>query len=104
MKDLITDALQKKLEAALSATGGVKALYGDPITVDGKTIVPVARVRLVLQANAEGEGGGRAGLKNPLSSGAKGGGGGVAGAGVEIIIEPAGFLTPDGDTMRFNAI
>lgn len=104
MKDLITDALQKKLEATLAATGGVKALYGDPMTVDGKTIVPVARIRLVLQANAEGEGGGRSALKNPLSSGAKGGGGGIAGAGVEIVIEPAGFLSPDGDTLRFNAI
>ena len=104
MKDLITDALQKKLEATLAATGGVKAIYGDPITVDGKTIVPVARIRLVLQAAAEGEGGGRSALKNPLGAGALGSGGGVAGAGVVVIIEPAGFLSPDGDSFQFTAV
>jgi hypothetical protein len=106
MKDLITDAIQKKLSATLEAVGGVRALYGDPITFNGEQIVPVARIVVSLSAGAEGSGGGNAGIGGALggfgkaggNNAAKGGGGGNAEAGIRVAIEPAGFLrsTPQG--------
>lgn len=98
MKDLITDAISKKLAGALEAIGGAKALYGDPIPFNGEQIIPVARVRVSLSASAEGGGGGNSGLGGSLASMAKGSGSGTADAGVNMIIEPVGYLrsTPEG--------
>lgn len=39
MKDLITDAISKKLSTTLESIGGARALYGDPITFNGEQIV-----------------------------------------------------------------
>lgn len=98
MKDLITDAISKKLAGTLEAIGGAKALYGDPITFNGEQIIPVARVSVVLSATAEGSGGGNSGLGGSLASMARGSGGGTADAGVKVTIEPVGYLrsTPQG--------
>lgn len=98
MKDLITDAISKKLAVTLEAIGGAKALYGDPITFNGEQIIPVARVSVVLSASAEGSGGGNSGLGGSLASMAKGSGGGTADAGIKVTIEPVGHLrsTPQG--------
>ena len=98
MKDLITDAISKKLAGTLEAIGGAKALYGDPITFNGELIIPVARVSVVLSASAEGSGGGNSGLGGSLASMARGSGGGTADAGIKVTIEPVGYLrsTPQG--------
>ena len=101
MKELLTDALSKKVAAALTASGGVQALYGEPITVGDEQVVPVGRITVELSANAdaEGSGGGKAGLPGlgKLTSGGGGGNAG-AGAGIRIHVEPLGFLrsTQDG--------
>lgn len=92
MKDMITEAISKKLSATLESVGGAKALYGEPIKFNGEEIVPVARVTVVLGAAAEGQGGGNAGLKGAISNAAKGGGGGNADASVKVEIEPLGYL------------
>lgn len=92
MKDLITDAITKKLASTLDAIGGAKALYGDPIVFNGEEIIPVARISVVLSASAEGSGGGNSGLGGSLASMAKGSGGGTADAGVKVSIEPVGYL------------
>ena len=92
MKDILTDAISKKLSATLESLGGAKALYGDPIAFNGEQIVPVARITVVLSAEAEGSGGGNAGLTGGISNLAKGGGGGNAGAAVRVTIEPVGYL------------
>ncbi len=98
MKDLITDAISKKLATTLESVGGARALYGDPIDFNGEQIIPVARVTVSLAAGADGSGSGNAGLTGGISNLAKGGGGGKADASVNVIIEPIGYLrsTTDG--------
>lgn len=92
MKDLITDAISKKLAATLESIGGAKALYGDPIDFNGEQIIPVARITVTLAAGADGSGGGNAGLTGSVTNMAKGGGGGKADASVNVSIEPVGYL------------
>lgn len=104
MKDLITEAITKRLSQALESTGGAKALYGEPITFNGEQIVPVARIVITLSAGAEGAGGGNAGITGGIASLAKGGGGGNAEAGVRIAIEPAGYLRATANGPQFVAI
>lgn len=104
MKELITDALNKKLMAALEATGGVRALYGDPIVFQGEEIVPVARIVLKLAAGAEGSGGGDAGVQKLFGNAAKGSGCGHAEAGLQISIEPVGYLRAGKDGPVFNKL
>lgn len=97
MNTLLTDAIMKKLGTTLESIGGAQALYGDPITVNGEQIVPVARITVSLTAGAEGSGGGQAGLPG-IGQLTKGGGGGNTEAAVRIVIEPVGYLqtTPNG--------
>ena len=97
MKDLLSDAVAKKLNATLEAVGGVRALYGDPVTFNGEEIIPVARVSITLGADAEGSGGGDSGASARLNSMAKGGGGGKAKASTRVDIEPVGFLRAGAD-------
>lgn len=98
MKDLITDAISKKLAGTLEAIGGARALYGDPIPFNGEQIIPLARVSMSLSASAEGGGGGNSGLGKSIASMTRGSGSGTADAGVSVIIEPVGYLrsTPQG--------
>lgn len=92
MKDLITDAISRKLAATLESVGGARALYGDPIAFNGEQIIPVARVTVTLAAGADGSGGGNAGLTGGIANMARGGGGGNAEASVKVAIEPVGYL------------
>ncbi len=50
---LIEGALDK-----IRGTAGVKTVYGEPINVDGKTIIPIAKVTHGAGAEGEGEGDG----------------------------------------------
>lgn len=70
----------------LSATAHVKTVYGDPIAVGEKTVVPVARVRY-----AFGGGGGARGDAEAPS----GGGGG------KVSTSPCGALEITSDQTRF---
>lgn len=99
MKELFTDAISKKLSATLESVGGAKAVFGDPVVFNGEQLVPVARIVVKLSAGAEGSGGGNAGagLGGGLANLAKGGGGGNAEAGVQVTIEPVGFLRQSAD-------
>ena len=90
MKDIISEALGRQVAMALDASGGVRALYGEPISYGDEEIVPIGRITLELGANAEGSGGGKSGLASLGRS--SGGGGGTAAAGVRVHIEPLGFL------------
>ena len=101
MKDLITESIQKKLGATLESVGGASAVFGAPVQFNGEEIIPVARIVITLSADADGEGGGNAGLTGGIRNMAKGGGGGKAGAGIQIAIEPAGYLRGTGDKMSF---
>ena len=78
--------LFKNITDRLQSTATVKTVYGEPISAEGKTIIPVARVRYGFGA------GGGSGTMNPspehpeASTGEGGGGGG----GVEV--NPVGFI------------
>lgn len=73
-----------------NALGGASLVYGEPIRVDGRTVVPVARVR--------GAGGGGAGRGAEAEGGDGWGGGGAVEA------TPAGFLDITADGVRYEAI
>lgn len=98
MKDIFSDAIREKVSAALQSSGGIQALYGDPVELDGEEIIPVGRISITLGAAGKGGGSGDSGASAKLGSMAKGGGGGDADASVRIDIEPVGFIrkTPDG--------
>lgn len=104
MKDLITEAIQKKLGATLESVGGASALFGDPITFNGEDIVPVARIVIQLNADADGQGGGDAGLTGGIRNMAKGSGGGKAGAGIQVTLEPVGFVRQGQDGPEYRSL
>ena len=99
MKDIISEALSRQVAMALDASGGVRALYGEPISYGDEEIVPIARITLELTANAEGSGSGKSGLAALARS--SGGGGGTAGAGVRVHIDPVGFLRQQAGELVF---
>lgn len=68
---------------------GVRASYGEPVEVDGTTIIPVACTSYGFGA---GEGGG--GLEDAQGEGSGGGGGGMS-------VPVGAYVTRDGDT-RFE--
>ena len=68
-----------EIEEALQSMvnhGTVRTVYGDPITAEGRTIVPVARVRYGFGAGSGSSAGARAG---------QGGGGGLNAAPVGVV-------------------
>jgi uncharacterized spore protein YtfJ len=75
-----------------SALGGASLVFGEPIRAEGRTVVPVARMR-----GAGGMGFGRGGT-GPDGDGDGGGGGGA------IEATPAGFLDITADGVRYEAI
>src|SRR5215475_15589744 len=85
-----TDLLQK-IGETLGSTATVKSVFGDPIHVNGKTVVPVAKVGYGFGGGA---GGGKQGA-NAVREGEGGGGGG----GVRAF--PAGALEITEDRTRF---
>ena len=92
------DAILEKLVEKVGGRANVKAVFGEPITRNGKTVVPVAKIRWGFGGGsgqgtspAEGEAGG-------LSSGSgTGGGGGVT-------AEPIGYLEIDDEAASFKPI
>ena len=76
--------LVKSVTDRIQATANVRSVYGEPIAAEGKTIIPVARVRYGF-----GGGGGRQGWDSESSDNEKseqtGGGGGVE-------VTPIGFI------------
>lgn len=79
--------LIKSISERVQTTASVKTVYGDPVTAEGKTIIPVARVRYGF-----GGGGGTQDLSpdseatdEPQQQVGGGGGGGVE-------VSPVGFI------------
>jgi len=88
----------KTISERLQTTATVKTVYGDPIIAEGKTIIPVARVRFGFGAGfGEGEAGDEGTVARP--AGGKGGGGG---GGVEV--RPVGFIEITPGETRFVSI
>jgi len=83
----------QSLTERLAATANVKQVFGEPIEMQGKTIVPVARVMYRVGAGWSGR---------KLASGDGGQADGGGGGGGEVVATPAGVLevTPEG--VRFE--
>jgi len=86
-------ALLQSLKESILGQAGVKAIYGEPITAQGKTVIPVAKLMF-----GYGAGAGTGGVGN---SSAQGEGGGGA-AGVRAI--PVGVIEVSEKETRFIPI
>jgi uncharacterized spore protein YtfJ len=84
------ERLVERLAESIGARAGVQAVFGDPVTQQGLTVIPVARVRW-------GFGGGGGSADAPASGPASGSGGGGG-----VAADPLGYLEigPDGAAFR----
>ena len=90
---MAANEMLQRLGESLGSTASVKSVFGDPIQVEGKTVVPVAKVIFGFGA---GFGSGR-GTDLSLPDGRAEGGGG--GGGVRAV--PAGALEITASSTRF---
>ncbi len=86
-------ALLQSLKESVLSQASVKAIYGEPIAAQGKTVIPVAKIMY-----GYGAGAGTGGLGNTSARGEGGGGGG----GVRAI--PVGVIEVSEHGTRFVSI
>ena len=86
-------ALLQSLKESIFSQVGVKAIYGEPISAQGKTVIPVAKL-----IYGYGAGAGTGGVGNSSAQGEGGGGG----AGVRAI--PVGVIEISDQQTRFIPI
>jgi uncharacterized spore protein YtfJ len=86
------DRLLVRLAELIGARAGVESVFGEPITRDGLTVIPIARVRWGF-----GGGGGRA--EGPPSGPASGSGGGGG-----VAADPVGYLEIGAEGATFRPI
>jgi uncharacterized spore protein YtfJ len=86
-------ALLQSLKENILSQASVKAIYGDPIVANGKTVIPVARIMY-----AYGAGAGTGGVGDTSARGEGGGGGG----GVRAM--PVGVIEISDQQIRFVPI
>jgi uncharacterized spore protein YtfJ len=88
-----TLAVLQSLRESVLSQANVKAIYGEPISAQGKTLIPVAKIMY-----AYGAGAGTGGVGDTSARGEGGGGGG----GVRAI--PVGVVEITNQQTRFVAI
>jgi uncharacterized spore protein YtfJ len=66
-----TQALLQSLKESILSQASVKAIYGEPISAHGKTVIPVAKIMY-----GYGAGAGTGGVRDSSARGEGGGGGG----------------------------
>src|SRR6202165_4227153 len=88
-----TQALLQSLKESILSQASVKAIYGEPISAHGKTVVPVAKIMY-----GYGAGAGTGGVGDSSARGEGGGGGG----GVRTI--PVGVIEVSEQQTRFVPI
>src|ERR1700733_3038718 len=86
-------ALLQSLKDSIVGQAGVKTIFGDPISAQGKTIIPIAKL-----IYGYGGGAGTGGVGNASAQGEGGGGG----AGVRAI--PVGVIEVSDQETRFIPI
>ncbi len=86
-------ALLQSLKESIFSQVGVKAIYGEPISAQGKTVIPVAKLMY-----GYGAGAGTGGVGNSSAQGEGGGGG----AGVRAV--PVGVIEVSDQQTRFVPI
>jgi len=88
----------------IQASASVKTIYGDPVTAEGKTIIPVARVAYGFGA---GFGGGKNAETEKEGAGCAGGAGGVSARPigvVEITKEDTRFISVGEEARLMGAL
>ena len=85
--------LLQSLKESILGQAGVKAIYGEPISAQGKTVIPVAKLMY-----GYGAGAGTGGVGNSSAQGEGGGGG----AGVRTV--PVGVIEISDQQTRFLPI
>ncbi|MCU1296940.1 MAG: hypothetical protein JWO91_1218 [Acidobacteriaceae bacterium] len=88
-----SQALLQSLKESILSQASVKAIYGEPISANGKTIIPVAKI-----AYGYGAGAGTGGVGSSSARGEGGGGGG----GVRAV--PVGVIEVSSERTRFVPI
>lgn len=88
----------KTISERLQTSATVKTVYGDPVVAEGKTIIPVARVRFGFGAGFGEEHTGGEGVSGNAEADKGGGGGG----GVEV--RPVGFIEITPGETRYVSI
>src|SRR5947209_2699706 len=91
--EMSTQALLQSLRESILSQASVKAIYGEPISAHGKTVVPVAKIMY-----GYGAGAGTGGVGDSSARGEGGGGGG----GVRAI--PVGVIEISDQQTRFVPI
>jgi uncharacterized spore protein YtfJ len=94
----------KSIVDRVQASASVKTVYGEPVTVEGKTVIPVARVRYGFGA---GFGTGKKGETEKEGEEGAGGGGGVAATPIgviEITKEETKFIPIRDETRLMGAL
>ncbi|HEX3470362.1 MAG TPA: spore germination protein GerW family protein [Silvibacterium sp.] len=86
-------ALLQSLRESIIGQAGVKTIFGEPITAQGKTVIPVAKLTY-----GYGAGAGTGGMANSTAQGEGGGGGG----GVRAV--PIGVIEVSDQQTRFIPI
>ena len=86
-----TQALLQSLKESILSQASVKAIYGEPISAHGKTVIPVAKIMY-----GYGAGAGTGGVGDSSARGEGGGGGGgvraVPVGVIEISDQPTSFV------------
>lgn len=88
-----SSALLQSLKEGILSQASVKAIYGEPVSAQGKTIIPVAKIMY-----GYGAGAGTGGVGDTSARGEGGGGGG----GVRVI--PMGVIEVSEQPTRFVSI
>jgi uncharacterized spore protein YtfJ len=94
-------ALLQSLKESILAQANVKAIYGEPISAQGKTVIPVAKIMY-----GYGAGAGTGGVGESSAKGEGGGGGGGVRAipvGVIEISEQQTRFVPISDRKKLSA-
>lgn len=86
-------SLLQSLDENLSSRAQVKSIFGEPITAEGRTVIPVARI-----AYGFGAGAGTGGVGDRNARGEGGGGGGG------VMAAPVGIVEISADGTRFIPI
>ncbi|HVT58424.1 MAG TPA: spore germination protein GerW family protein [Thermoanaerobaculia bacterium] len=75
---------------------GVRAVFGEPVSAHGRTVIPVARI-----AFGGGGGTGPSGARSVAGAADKSSRPGAYGGGGGVVAAPVGFLEIDGECTRF---
>ena len=92
------DAILEKLVDKVGGKASVTAVFGEPITRNGKTVVPVAKIRWGVGGGSGSGSGPAEGVGAGMASGQGAGGGGG------VTAEPIGYLEIDDEAAAFKPI